>query len=109
MNLPDPLPTRVVNAHRRHHGPWPVEGCWHCQRGYALCLSKITYAERDAADVHVLEINVRQDWTEPVMRYPCDWGSADQPHWHVAHCKTTTDFKRARRQQRRHANEHADV
>jgi hypothetical protein len=35
------------------------------------------------------------------VTYPCDWGSAEEPHWHVAHCKKSRDFKRARRAERR--------
>lgn len=102
MRLPDPLPSRVVTAHRRHHDDRrPVDECWHCTRGRAMCLSKVTYHDNDEAQEVVVEINRREGWADPVMRYPCDWGSWERPHWHICHCRTTRDLKRARRLQRR--------
>lgn len=98
MNLPEPIPSRVVTAHRRHHGRQPIATCWHCQRAYAMCLSKITYDTREAGAAVALEINLRDGLGNPVVQYPCDWGSKERPHWHIAHATKRIQRKRARRQ-----------
>lgn len=102
MNLPDVIPSRAATHHRRaSHGRQPIQECWRCQRSYAMCRSKITYPSRAEGEAVAAEINQRENYVNPVTQYPCDWGTKELPHWHVAHCRNSTDLKRQRRLWRR--------
>lgn len=100
MSEPDP-PTRAVSVHKRRHGRHPMATCWHCQRELARCRSKIMFTVRQDADAAVDSLNERENYESPVMRYPCDWGTKEQPHWHMAHARFTADVKRARKAERK--------
>jgi hypothetical protein len=73
-------------AHRQ-----PFETCWYCGRERAVCRAKDRYETREDVDVAVEEINSRQQYAEPVMRYPCRWCNG----YHVAHARSARAQKRA--------------
>lgn len=101
MNLPEVIPKRAATHHRYRHWSAPITECWTCQRRYAQCITKRTYDTRAEAEAVAAEINRRENYVNPVTQYPCDFGSKEQPHWHLAHCRTSTELKRQRRLWRR--------
>lgn len=81
---------------RNHEGP-PFEECRRCQRARAICRSKQRFETREAAQDAAQEVNEREAYASPVVRYRCRWC----PFWHLTTARTGYRRKRVEKQRRR--------
>jgi hypothetical protein len=89
---------RAALWHIRYHSRVePIQDCHRCWVSQRKCQDKISYPSREVVDVAVREINEREEYREPVMRYPCRWGD----HFHVAHATSDQALRRARKAERK--------
>lgn len=96
MDLRD-APAQALAYHRRsHHRTAPIEACDRCRRALDRCLAKV-HLDWDGAEAAANEVNEREDYQEPVIRYWCRWCG----QYHIGHARTAADLKRIRKLARR--------
>jgi hypothetical protein len=64
--------------HRRnHYYGWgaavPMEHCWFCAHGLAVCKSKVTYADPKTAHLTAVHLNVSGEMERTLTHYQCHY------------------------------------
>lgn len=97
MTDQDPrVPASPESYHASNH-LFEFESCRRCQRARAICRSKRAYdgwkAAQDAAD----DLNAKERYESPVVRYLCRWCLS----WHLTTARSKYRLKRVERARRK--------
>jgi hypothetical protein len=75
-----------------------AEDCYHCQKGRAICRSKIQWHNLGDALEAAESLNIERNWTgRTVLVYGCIWCG----EWHTKTAKDAYDLRRVERLRRK--------